>query len=429
MRRDTLHTRTDRLARYVELGGIVARSGLWRGRRRADESDRGRSLRQALEQAGGIYVKLGQLLSTRPDLIPSDVVTELRFLQQDAPPVSGAAVHRLFVEELGRPPAEVLHDFDTRPVAAASVAQVHRGRLADGAPVAVKVQRPDVAARVARDLDILGRLAARLERHTGWAAEQRLAVAVQGFADSVTEELDFRVEARNLRAIADAVGRHDRIVVPAPVLALSRRRVLVMEWIEGRPLSSGAAGLAPDHRRDLARSLLHCFFEQIFTAGVFHADPHPGNLHLTTDGRIALLDCGAVGRLTPAQQAGLRLMCVGIAARDGRLMAAAVSEGLAGPPQPRPGTRAGAAPDGRELAAALDRLVARHLRPGSPPDLALFAAFSDVLRRFGLTLEPVVLGAIRALATVQSTVELLAPDLDLLDEARVYGEGVLSPAA
>ena len=420
MRRNTLRARTDRLARYAQLGSIVVRSGLWRGPRRADETDRGRSLRRALEDAGGIYVKLGQFLSTRPDLLPADVVTELRLLQQDARPVPGAEVHRLFVDELGRAPAEVFRGFEPRPVAAASVAQVHRARLGDGSRVAVKVQRPDVGARITRDLDILGRLAAVLERRTGWAAEQRLGAAVQGFADSVTEELDFRVEARNLDAIADAVGRHEQIVVPAPIPGLSGRRVLVMEWIDGRPLSSGAAGLDPAERRDLARSLLHCFFEQIFVAGVFHADPHPGNLHLTDDGRIALLDCGAVGRLTPAQQAGLRTVCVAIACRDARLMADAVAA-IAQPPLP--------SQKARGLAADLDRLMTRHLRPGSPPDLALFVAFSDVLRRAGLTLEPVVLGAIRALATVQSTVELLAPDLDLFTEASTYGNQMLAPAA
>jgi ubiquinone biosynthesis protein len=419
-RQHTLRARADRLGRYAQLGAIVARSGLWRSGWRSDEKGRGRSLRQALEQAGGIYIKLGQFLSTRPDLVPADVAGALQLLQQDARAVPSSQVRQVFVEELGCAPSELLDGFDPHPVAAASVAQVHRARLADGSSVAVKVQRPDVAQRVHRDLDILGRLAAVLERRTDWAVEQRLSATVDGFAGSVSEELDFHAEARNLIAIATAVRQHERIVVPAPVATLSRRRVLVMEWIDGQPLSSGACTLAAEERRDLARILLRSFFDQIFTAGVFHADPHPGNIHLTRDGRIALLDCGAVGRLEPRQQVGLQALLVAIATHDATHLADAITTiaHTSTPDLDRSG-----------LANALGRLLARHLRPGSPPDLALFVAFSEVLRDFGLALEPVVLGAIRALATLQTTIELLAADLDLLDEARAFGQDMFMAAA
>jgi ubiquinone biosynthesis protein len=420
-----LRHRLERLGRYAELGTIAVRSGLWRGRRRGSPDHRGPSLRHALERAGGVYVKLGQFLSTRPDVVPADVVDELRLLQEDVRPVPGLDVERLFASELGHPPAEMLACFESRPVAAASVAQVHRARLVDGSPVAVKVQRPDVADRVARDLDILGRLAALLERHTDWAHDQQLSATVRGFAASVTEELDFRAEADNLEAIAAAVQRHDDVVVPTPLPTYTRRRVLVMEWIDGQPLSSGAATMDAGRRRALARSLLWSFLDQIFTAGVFHADPHPGNIRLTRDGRVALLDCGAVGRLGPGQQVGLRAALLAIAAGDGVSLADAIAHIT------RPATRRGpghsTVPAG--LIGALDQVLARHHRPGSPPDFALFLAFTDVLRRFGLALEPVVLGAIRALATLQTTVQLLAPDLDLLDEARAHGNAVLAPAA
>jgi ubiquinone biosynthesis protein len=426
MRERTLPHGVDRLARYAELGTIIVRSGLWQGWRRGDLDDRGRSLRRALERAGGIYVKLGQFLSTRPDMIPGSVIDELRLLQQDAPPVPSGDVIRLFASELGRPPAAVLACFESRPVAAASVAQVHRARLGDGSPVAVKVQRPDIAERIARDLDILGRLAALLERHTDWARDQQLRAMVRGFAASVTEELDFRAEGDNLTAIAAAVARHDDIVVPAPLAALTRRRVLVMEWIEGRPLSSGAVVVDPARRRVLAGSLLRSFLDQIFDAGVFHADPHPGNIHLTRDGRIALLDCGAVGRLTPRQQAGLQAVLLAMATRNPALMADAVTH-IARPPASALCAGHGAQRPG--LADALEHLMVHHLRPGSPPDLALFVAFTEVLRRYRLVLEPVVLGAIRALATLQSTIELLSPDVDLLDEAVAHGEAFLAPAA
>src|SRR6266511_1574524 len=161
------------------------RGWLARGRRATQPrgTTTGRSLRAALEQAGGVYVKLGQFLSTRPDLVSPEIAAELRLLQQQVQPVPGPLVERVFTEELGRTPQACFTQFDTSPAAAASIAQVHQAVLADGRRVAVKIQRPEVAERVRRDLDILGRLAARLERRTQWAFELRLSETVASFAD------------------------------------------------------------------------------------------------------------------------------------------------------------------------------------------------------------------------------------------------------
>jgi ubiquinone biosynthesis protein len=408
----TQTTRTGRARRYAEVGAILVRSGVVhrsRARSARKQAALGRSLRVAFERAGGVYVKLGQVLSTRPDLVPAVIATELSGLQSGVAPVPSRLVRNLVADELGAPPHRIFRDFDDRPVAAASVAQVHRATLRDGRPVAVKVQRPEVAGRVRRDVDILVRLAEQLERRTRWGADQRLADTMRGFAGSLLGELDFTAEAGNLAALRRAVAEHDGVVVPAAMPMLTRRRVLVMDWIDGRPLAEAAGSLPAGERARLARALLGSFLDQIFVAGTFHVDPHPGNVHLTTGGDIALLDCGAVGRLDVRQRSALQALLLAVVMRDG----AAMREALVGLSV---STR-----DDRELGPALDRLLDRHLPPGARPDAALFGAFMAIVRDAGLALEPAVYGAFRAVATVQATLTVLAPAMDLVAEASGYG--------
>jgi ubiquinone biosynthesis protein len=408
--------------RNAQIAMIATRAGLTRlGRRHATlprGTATGRSLRAALEQAGGVYVKLGQFLSTRPDLVSPEIAAELRLLQQQVQPVPSALVERVFTEELGRTPQACFTQFDSRPAAAASIAQVHRAVLADGRRVAVKVQRPEVAGRVRRDLDILMRLATRLERRTQWARELRLSQTVRAFAQNVTGELDFNAEARNLAAISSAVQRHPRFLVPLPVADLTRTRVLVMDWIDGVPLTEAAASLGAEDRQELARALLRCFLDQILLVGAFHADPHPGNLYHTGDGRVALFDCGSIGRLDRRQRSALQAVLFAIGAQD----AAQLRDAL------RQITTTRRSIDPVVLERALGDVLSQHLGPGTMLGGALFAAVMDVMREFGLALEPVVGGALRALATLQSTCQLLAPDLDLLEEAKSYVRTLLLPA-
>jgi ubiquinone biosynthesis protein len=407
--------------RTAQIAMIATRAGLARfGRRHATQprgTATGRSLRAALEQAGGVYVKLGQFLSTRPDLVSPEIAAELRLLQQQAQPIPGPLVERVFTEELGRTPAACFKEFDAEPAAAASIAQVHRAVLADGRRVAVKIQRPEVAERVRRDLDILGRLAARLERRTQWASELRLSETVRSFADNVTGELDFNAEARNLLAVGMAIRQHPRFLVPLPVADLIRQRVLVMDWIDGIALTTAAVSLGAEDRRELARALLRCLLDQILVVGTFHADPHPGNLYLTGDGRVVLFDCGSIGRLDRRQRSALQAVLAALAAQD----AAQLRDAL------RPITTASRSIDELLLERALGNVLAHHLGPGATPSGALLAALMDLMRAFGLALEPVVGGALRALALLQSTLELLAPDFDLLDEAKAYGHTLRAP--
>jgi ubiquinone biosynthesis protein len=409
-----------RTRRKVEIGLIAARFGLSRyARWHAREprgTETGRALRGALERAGGVFVKLGQFLSTRPDLVSPEIAAELRRLQEHVQPVPTSVIRQVLTAELGDE-TKRFAVFDHEPVGAASIAQVHRAVLDDGRQVAVKVQRPDVGGRVERDLDIMIRLADRLERRTQWAFELHALDTAEAFARNINTELDFDAEARNLALLADAVRDHRGFVVPRAVDDLTTKRVLVMEWVDGMPLTDAAASLDDDRRSDLARSLLRCLLDQILIAGIFHVDPHPGNIYLTEDGRVAFIDGGAIGLLDRRQRSALQGVLIAIVAQD----AARLRDAL------RPMTTTSKTIDERALERALGVVLVDQLGARAMLGAELIAALMGVMREFGLALEPIIGGALRALTTLQHTLELLASDFDLIAEAKTYGQTLVNP--
>jgi ubiquinone biosynthesis protein len=299
-----------RARRYLQISRILARHGLiphLRGGRRSElataegRARLARSLRLALEDGGVTFVKLGQVLSTRPDLLPPEFITELSRLQDDAAKVPWPDISEVLEASLGGSVTEKFASFDTEPIAAASIAQVHRATLPSGDRVAVKVRRPDVTGVVGADLDIVQRLAIRLQRHTRWGRSAGAVDLAHGFAAALREELDLRIEAQNMTAVA-AAARDEDLRVPAPYEPYCGERVLVMAYLNGRPLLTAAPGLPAESRAELARVLLDSLLGQVTLDGIFHADPHPGNVLLLGDGHLGLLDWGAVGRI----DAGLR---------------------------------------------------------------------------------------------------------------------------
>jgi ubiquinone biosynthesis protein len=423
-----LRGRAQRARRYAQISRILLRHGLTpylRGRRRAElatsqgRAQLARALRLALDDGGVTFVKLGQVISTRRDIVPPEFIDELSQLQDHAAPVAWPAIEEVLRAELGADPAEVFASLDRTPIAAASVAQVHAATLTSGEAVVVKVRRPGVRGTVDSDLDILGRLAQRLERATRWGRAIGAVTLARGFAAALREELDLRIESSNLTAVGAAAGRAGAgVVVPAPVKELCTGQVLVMERLDG--VSLAAAGPLLDRlgadRAELARALLDSLLRQIMLDGVFHADPHPGNILLLRDGRLGLLDFGSVGRIDAELRGALQRLLLALDRGDPVRLTDAL---LAVVDRPE---------DLDELALERDlgRFMTRYLGPGLVPDVRMFADLFRIVAEHGLAVPPEIAAVFRSLGTVEGTLTSLAPDFDLIAEARSFATGAFA---
>jgi ubiquinone biosynthesis protein len=432
--RRALRGRVARARRYSQISRIAIRHGLGpylRGRRRAELDAPGgrvrlaRSVRRALEEGGVTFVKLGQVLSTRPDLLPVELIEELGRLRDQATPAPWEQVEQVLAAELSGPPDEVFARFDRRPLAAASVAQVHAARLRSGAEVVVKVQRPGIRSVVERDLDIVARLAARLEAGTRWARSIGTRDLANGFAAAVREELDFRIEAGNMAAVAAGHGQDGAVQVPVPHAPLCTERVLVMQRLHGTPLTAAGPVIAERglDRDALARTLLESLLRQIMLDGVFHADPHPGNVLVLADGRLGLLDFGSVGRLDASVRAALQRLLLAMDRGDPLAASDALLELMLRPDEV----------DQQRLERALGQFMARYLTPGAAPGVRMFSDLFRIVAEYGLSVPPEVAAVFRALATLEGALAQLAPGFDLVAEARSsagrYTAEPLEPAA
>ncbi|MBX7554895.1 phosphotransferase [Streptomyces sp. tea 10] len=417
----------DRLARtrrYGQLSRIAMRHGLGdalrgRGLKGPEATlERGhlaRRLRLALEDAGATFVKLGQVLSTRYDLLPPEFVAELTKLQHQVTPDPWEEVKQVLTAELGDEPETFFAEFDPEPLAAGSIAQVYRARLATGEDVAVKVQRPGAQTVVDLDLDILFRISRKIEETTSWGRDFGTLDLAKGFALSLHEELDFRIEARNMaaiRAAAQSTEQRSRVRMPHVHEELSGKRVLVLEWLEGTPLN-GAGDTIEEHgldRAKLVRQLMECVLEQIMIGGVFHADPHPGNIMLLRDGELGLLDFGSVGRISRVLREALGQLLLAIDRGDPVALSDALLELV----------DRGEDTDERLLERSLGRFMARHLTPGTRPDSEMFSDLFRLVARHGLTVPPEIAATFRALATLEGAMTQLSPGFDIIAEARTF---------
>ena len=270
-----------------------------------------------LESLGPTFIKLGQLLSTRADLLPQPYLDALARLQDRVEPFPYEDVERIVEAELGVRISKAFADFESKPLAAASLGQVHRGVLRGGRHVAVKVQRPGIREQVMTDLEALDEVAALVDRVSGSSRHVDAARVVAEFRKALLVELDYREEARNLVTLATQLEDFDRIVVPLPVDDYTTARVLTMDYVSGTKITavSNVEWTEVDGKI-LAEDLFRAYLHQILIDGVFHADPHPGNVLLTTDHRLALIDLGMVGRVSGAVQE--QLMKLLLAIGDGR---------------------------------------------------------------------------------------------------------------
>ncbi len=266
----------------------------------ADTSPKAEELANDLEKLGPTFIKLGQLLSTRADLLPPAYLEALTRLQDQVEPFPYEEVDRIVSEELGVRLSKAFAEFEPRPLAAASLAQVHRAYMRDGRAVVVKVQRPEVRQQIVEDLEALEEIAHFMDTHTELGKRYDFENVLISLRKSLLQELDFQAEANNLVMFAENLSEFERIVIPDPILDYCTSRVLTMEYIPGKKITEiTPLKLMEIDGPNLADELFRAYLKQILVDGAFHADPHPGNVFLTEDQRIALLDVGMVARLMP----------------------------------------------------------------------------------------------------------------------------------
>jgi predicted unusual protein kinase regulating ubiquinone biosynthesis (AarF/ABC1/UbiB family) len=266
-----------------------------------------------IEKLGPTFIKLGQLLSTRADFVPPVYMEALSRLQNEVKPFPYEEVDAIVSVELGVRISKAFSEFEQEPIAAASLGQVHRAKLRDGRQVAVKVQRPNIRDQVAEDLDAMSEIASTVDAHTDFGKKYQFTMIVEELRKSLIRELDYRLEAANLRGFGERLKSFPHIVLPQPIDDYCTGRVLTMDYIPGRKVTK----LSPLVRteldtRELAEELFRAYLQMILVDGVFHADPHPGNVFVTDDRRVGLIDLGMVGRLGPHMQEQLLKLLLAI---------------------------------------------------------------------------------------------------------------------
>lgn len=404
-----------RVVRTVyELGGAVA---LWalRERRQGGSVSRAgisRRVRQAAEHLGPTYIKLGQIISSGEGLFPSELVSEFKLLRDQVPAESFETVRKVVEDDLGRPLEEVFSRFERTPLAAASIAQVHAATLRDGGiDVVVKVQRPSVASRVRLDLRVMAWLAPFLIGRIPIAALANPPALVELFAETITEELDFRIEAQNMLDIAASYAELGQrsFVIPRPHPTLVTRRVLVMERLDGFRFDDAAgmqaAGL---DTHQIIRSGMIGFLEGCMICGIFHGDLHGGNLFVRPDGRTALLDFGITARMTPNERHAFLRLLMTASMNDVKGQLAALRDLGTLPPD-----------------TDLDEVIRELKLDGPPVDptqltpdelVAEIQKMVKLLLAYGARLPKILMLFVKNLVFLDGAIATLAPGLDLFAE-------------
>ena len=388
------------------------------------ELSREARIRKALTELGTTWIKMGQILSTRPDLVGPELADELAELRTSTPPDPPDAVNAIVQEELGAAPGELFAEFDEVPFASASIGQVHRAKLRDGTSVVVKVQHPGIEERIRNDLEILGALCELAEAHSDPLKQYRPVETAADFQRTLLKELDFRGEQRNMERFRRNFSDETEVRFPKPYPEFSSSRVLTMDFLEGINLSDGdALAKAQLDRDDLARRGAELFIQMIFRDAFYHADPHPGNLMVLRDDQdpttqahtvIGVLDCGMVGRLDEPLREDIESVLLAIVQADaGRIVDVII--------------RQGNTPDDLEVPDLhldvedfLDEYAHQSLN-----DFDLSGCLNgiiEIIRRHGIVLPAKIAMLLKVLIMLEGTAQQLSPRFSLAELIQPYGE-------
>jgi ubiquinone biosynthesis protein len=382
-------------------------------------SARGQHLREVLEELGPTFVKFGQLLSTRPDIVPPDIIAELRPLQDDVRPFPFEQAERVIEEDLGNSIERLFVDFDPMPVAAASIGQVHRATLPNGRPVAVKVQRPDAARQIEADLVLLYQAAKLVKERVQALAFVDARALVDEFARQIRQELDYRLEGRNAQTFHRNFAGDPHVHVPRVYWTYTRTRVLTLEWLHGTQLADvDTLGLTLEERRDLAYLTAETWMTMIFRHGFFHGDPHPANVLVMEEaGTIGLVDFGSAGKLSDDDMTKLTRLFIDAAAENVDILPRRLADLGVRYPKDRE----------EEFLAELREVYYRYYGASLAeidPIQVIREAF-QLIYSMNLRLPTRYLLLDRAIATLGSVGIELYPDFNVFEVARPYARGLM----
>jgi ubiquinone biosynthesis protein len=431
----TREARPRSLGRLSEIAQVAARHGFGYFLRRhrlgdllsgsngrdadASPSDRGRRLREMLDELGPTFVKFGQLLSTRPDVVPPDIVVELRGLQDAVTPFPFEQVRAVIEVELGLTIEQAFLEFDEQAIASASIGQVHRAVLPNGEEVAVKIQRPEAARQIEADLGLLYQ-AAKLLRERVRALEfidpEEL---VNEFARSIRLELDYGHEARNADAFHRNFARDPRVVVPRVIRQYSTGRVLTLEFLRGRKVSElDLEAMQPEERRDVAYRMADTWMTMVFRHGFFHSDPHPANIFVLDTGELGLVDFGQAGKLSDEDLAKLTRLFVDAATENIDVIPRRLRElGVRYAPEREQEFR-------DELRVLFDRYYGTRLADIDP--LQVIREGFQLIYSLNLRLPSRFVMLDKAIATLASVGVEVYPDFNVFEVAKPYARGLLA---
>ena len=393
----------------LEIPGIELIKKIHKGN---DELGTFERMRYALEDLGPTFVKFGQIMSLRPDMLPPQLIHELSKLQDEVAPVEFSQIKETVENNTGRPLQDTFSIFDAEPLAAASISQVHRGILKkEGHIVSIKVQRPGIQSKIKADLDILAAIADQLHERIDDLKTYDLPNLVRVTRRNLLRELDFKREARNMKIAASFAGEHSEIYIPEVYEEYCTERLLVMEYVQGIKLKDLDTEDVIDPE-SMAKQGLKAAIKQILDDGFFHADPHPGNILITEDERLCLMDWGMTGRLSERDRHELIDLLKSVVDKDSEAMVYAL-------------VRLSSAEEAidqrgleRELLEILDSYYAVPVKEMNIGQLLM--AITELLRKYRLRLPSDLVIMIKALVTAEGTARIIYPDLNIVAEAKDY---------